>query len=590
MKTLNKMLIALALLAMPAMALAGTAELQIIHNSADPAAAEVDVYVNGDLLLDNFAFRTATPFVEVPAGVELLVGVAPGNSNSADDALATFPVTLGNGGRYLAVANGVLDPDSFASNPDGRSTGFTLFLADHLASGSWWGTVILRAVHGASDAPAVDIRTRFSGYDWSRTLYSDVAYGDIGSSKIVLATDRIIDVTLPGQPDAVVASYTAPLGNLARKALVVFASGFLDPAANQDGAAFGLFAALDDGTVVQLPTLGDPTARLQVIHNAADPAAAEVDVYVNGDLLLNDFAFRAATPFIDVPAGVQLNVGIAPGNSESADDALAVFPLTLNDGQTYVAMATGVLNPGEFAENPSGRSIAFTIQPLAGAKEAGYWNRVAVVAYHGATDAPNVDIRRATRRGSKKVFGNLGYGDFSSYKYLRARSYELQVTPAGDPHTVVAAYNADLSGLGNGAAVVFASGFLSPMDNNDGMAFGLFAALPDGSVLALPAAGGTDIEMDKSGDLIAMKAGLEQNYPNPFNPITTIAYSVPREGRVNLRIYDIRGRIVQDLVDEVQGPGRHEITFDGSRLASGMYMYQVISGDFTETRRMTLVK
>ena len=52
----------------------------------------------------------------------------------------------------------------------------------------------------------------------------------------------------------------------------------------------------------------------------------------------------------------------------------------------------------------------------------------------------------------------------------------------------------------------------------------------------------------------------------------------------------MRGRMVRDLVNEVQAPGRHEISFDGSRLASGLYMYQITSGDFTETRRMTLVK
>ncbi len=590
MKSLAIILLNLALLAVPSFALAG-AQLQVIHNSADPAAAEVDVYINGDLALDDFAFRTATPFLDVPSGVELNIGVAPGNSTGAIDILASFPVTLDNGGRYLAVANGVLDSSAFAENPDGRSTGFTLFLQDHMASGAWWGTVKLRAVHGASDAPAVDIRTRIPAYDYNSLLYGNVAYGDIGRTRLVFARDRIIDVTLPGQPGTVVASYNAPLESLARQAFVVFASGFLNPEANQGGEAFGLFVALSDGTVVALPAAGEPTARLQVIHNAADPAAAEVDIYVNGDLLLNDFAFRDATPFIDVPAGVQLNVGVAPGNSESAEDALAVFPLTLDTDGTYVAMATGVLDPTAFAENPSGNSIGFTVQPLADARERGYWGRAAVVAFHGATDAPNVDIRRTTRWGrSLKVFGDLGYGEFSSYRYLRARSYTLQVTPAGDPGTVVAAYQADLSGLGNGAAVVFASGFLSPADNNNGAAFGLFAALPDGTVLALPAAGGSDLLAEEKSDVVAFKAALDQNYPNPFNPMTTISFSIPRDGRVSLKVYDIRGRMVRNLLEETRGAGRHEVTFDGTGLSSGMYMYQVTSGDFTQTRRMTLVK
>jgi hypothetical protein len=606
MKSLKNLWIAVAILALPTFAMAGTAQLQVIHNSADPGAAQVDVYVNGDLLLNDFAFRTATPFVEVPAGVELNIGVAPGTSAGPEDILATFPVTLADGGRYLAVANGVLDPDAFAENPDGRSTGFTLFLQDHMASKSWWGTVALRAVHGASDAPAVDLIVR-NEY-WDRTLYSGVGYGDIGATKVLLASDRIIDVTLPGQPDVVVASYQAPLKALARQAFVVFASGFLDPSMNQDGPAFGLFATLADGSVVELP-MDNPMARLQVIHNAADPGAAEVDIYVNGDLLLDDFAFRAATPFIDVPAGVELNIGVAPGTSTGAGDVIAEFPVTLMNGKTYVAMATGVLDPGAFAMNPDGVDIGFTIKPLANAREKGKWGRVAVVAYHGATDAPRVDIRKDYDRDGMTydsgdegeetdkswwyrgaLFGDLGYGEFSDYRYLRARNYTLNVTPAGDEQTVVASFQADLRGLEGGAAVVFASGFLSPADNQDGMAFGLFAALPDGNVIALPAAADDD---DTRGDIVEVastEAMVEQNYPNPFNPMTTIAFTMPAKGRVSLKVFDVRGRLVDELVNGEREAGRHAVNFDGTRLSSGLYMYQVTTKDQTITRQMTLLK
>ncbi|MBN1543714.1 DUF4397 domain-containing protein, partial [candidate division KSB1 bacterium] len=97
-------------------------------------------------------------------------------------------------------------------------------------------------------------------------------------------------------------------------------------------------------------------ARLQVIHNAADPNAQAVDVYLEGTLLLDDFAFRTATPFIDAPAGTPINVGIAPGNSTSAADTLVNFTLTLTAGETYVAVANGVLNPAAFAANPDGKA------------------------------------------------------------------------------------------------------------------------------------------------------------------------------------------------------------------------------------------
>lgn len=71
------------------------------------------------------------------------------------------------------------------------------------------------------------------------------------------------------------------------------------------------------------------TARLQVIHNSADPAAAVVDVYVNGGLFIDEFKFRAATPFQNVPAVVTLNIGVAPGEDSTTGDIIATFPMVL---------------------------------------------------------------------------------------------------------------------------------------------------------------------------------------------------------------------------------------------------------------------
>jgi hypothetical protein len=112
-------------------------------------------------------------------------------------------------------------------------------------------------------------------------------------------SDYILDIT-PAAGSPILASYSAPLSSLAGQAFVAFASGFLDPAQNNNGPSFGLYAALADGTVIPLEDTA--TARLQIIHNSADPAAAQVDIYVNGSILLDDFAFRSATSYIDVPA------------------------------------------------------------------------------------------------------------------------------------------------------------------------------------------------------------------------------------------------------------------------------------------------
>ena len=91
---------------------------------------------------------------------------------------------------------------------------------------------------------------------------------------------------------------------------------------------------------------------------------------------------------------------------------------------------------------------------------------------------------------------------------------------------------------------------------------------------------------------------LEQNYPNPFNPVTVIRYNLPAGvGQsfltvypVSLRVYNMLGQLVATLVDEEQSPGYKSLTFDAGNLASGMYIYKLSAGTFTQARKMVIVK
>ncbi|HTX18908.1 MAG TPA: T9SS type A sorting domain-containing protein [Bacteroidota bacterium] len=83
---------------------------------------------------------------------------------------------------------------------------------------------------------------------------------------------------------------------------------------------------------------------------------------------------------------------------------------------------------------------------------------------------------------------------------------------------------------------------------------------------------------------------LDQNYPNPFNPSTTIRYSVPAAGKVTLKIYNVLGQEVATLVNTLENPGTHAVTFDASRLASGVYFYRITSGAFVQAKKMLLLK
>jgi hypothetical protein len=83
---------------------------------------------------------------------------------------------------------------------------------------------------------------------------------------------------------------------------------------------------------------------------------------------------------------------------------------------------------------------------------------------------------------------------------------------------------------------------------------------------------------------------LEPNYPNPFNPITTIRYSVPEATNVQIDVFNVLGQRVQTLVSKQQQAGWHVAQFDGSQLASGMYIYRLRVGQKVLTKKMTLLK
>ncbi len=89
---------------------------------------------------------------------------------------------------------------------------------------------------------------------------------------------------------------------------------------------------------------------------------------------------------------------------------------------------------------------------------------------------------------------------------------------------------------------------------------------------------------------LPLSYSLSQNYPNPFNPVTKINYELPGDGKVKLMIYDVLGREIKTLVNEVKQAGKYTVEFNGSNFASGVYFYRIESGKFTDVKRMVLVK
>ena len=96
-------------------------------------------------------------------------------------------------------------------------------------------------------------------------------------------------------------------------------------------------------------------------------------------------------------------------------------------------------------------------------------------------------------------------------------------------------------------------------------------------------------------DNIPNSYSLKQNYPNPFNPITTLKYGLPEDSFVSLIIYNLKGNVIDELVNTKQSSGFHSVTWNatnnlGQPASAGMYIYTIQAGDFRETRKMILLK
>jgi hypothetical protein len=100
----------------------------------------------------------------------------------------------------------------------------------------------------------------------------------------------------------------------------------------------------------------------------------------------------------------------------------------------------------------------------------------------------------------------------------------------------------------------------------------------------------TSIDRGTDDSEIATGIELEQNYPNPFNPVTSIQFALRTSNFAQLAVYDMLGREVAVLVNDVMPAGAHSVEFDASNLASGVYLYRLTVGGETFTKRMTLLK
>jgi hypothetical protein len=548
-----------------------TSRVQIIHNCADAAAATVDVWLNTTLIADDLDFRTATNWMDAPAGVPFDITICGPNSTDTTSEVVRFSYdSLQGGNKYSIIASGIVVAANYNPAP---AFSLEIFDQGREVANNPANTDIL-VYHGSTDAPTVDIVAPFIA-----TLVNDISYGDFAPAYLELPTANYNIQVRTATGTDVVAEYSAPLQTLALagQSITVVASGFLDTIANNNGPSFGLWVApATQGNLIPLPLVATSTTRAQIIHNCADAAAALVDVWVNDDSAVVNFGFRTATEFRDLPAGVPFDVTIcAPGSVDTTNE-VARFTYTLSASSKYILVASGIVSATGYSPAP-----AFTIEVFTGAREeAAIATNTDVLVFHGSTDAPTVDVEEAFT--GTTLVNDAAYTNFAGYLPLSTANYNVSVTDATG-NTVVASYLAPLAALNlQGEAItVLASGFLTPGNNSNGPGFGLWVALASGdSLIPLDLTTGIS-ETDAVANMVM--------FPNPAQNNVQIAYSLESPVQLGMiTLTDMSGRTVQNIDLGSLSVGNYMQDVQLAGLESGIYIVELMMDGKVSRQRLVL--
>ena len=540
-------------------AMGDTTATLVYHGATDaPTVDVVETRAGAGTIVDDIAYGEFQGYLMLPTA-NYTLDVRDETGASTVESYHAPLKSLGLEGAGITVfASGFLDP---SNNSDGPSFGLYAatsggtVVALPLASENAYVTFSVdMTIWAATDrfdpmSDSVDIAGSFTG--WGET-YTGLEMGDntIYMTELSLATDVQHD-------------YKFRINN-----------SWDDDKSEFPGGGPNRSITVSGDTVLPTVFFNDEgyLARVQVIHNSADAAASEVDVYLNGGLLIDNFAFRTSSGFIDAPANEEISIDIAPANSASADESIYNLTTTLGWEETYVLVASGIVSSSGY--DPA---TAFSIYVEAmGREEANEAENTDLLVFHGSTDAPTVDIYEST--GPTELIDDLSYGEFADYLELPTADYTIDVRDATG-EVIVETYDAPLETLGlDGAAItVVASGFLNPANNSGGEAFGLWVALADGGeMVRLPVSGETNIFTTAINDNITA-------YPNPATDQLNIDFDSGINGQIAITMTSITGQIV---LTSLQEAANGSISLGLDTLQPGIYILQVEGDGISETIRI----
>lgn len=552
--------------------------MQIIHASADTSVHAVDVWMNGTKAFSALNRKSASPTFSAIAGTYRITVTKAGSANDSTDLLYKMDgVPLVAGRNYLGIASGVLDTNIYATNPNGTNRTFNLFGTDNYNEIGAPGNATLWYFNGVADA---DLTSLSRGTSSPVALFNNVAFGEIANSVTIPTTPLTAYVLRETIGSSFNRTFRLRLPtSLGGRVGTIFSVGYADTTGNPSGVPISsYYIAFTDGSVVSIDELN---AFAQIIHSSADPSVASVDVYINGEKALDDFAYASATPFLPIVPFKANEIKIAPSNSTSAADAFFTTSITGDSSKYHYAVVAGVRNPGSFATNPDGVDRAFTVIVNNEAKinAAISDKNVDLMYFHSISDAP-----KTTSIGFNQIqylSKDNSYKSFHGYRSHAAFGNMLFELKKSNTDTLLYRGYANLLNHPGKTGFVFAGGFLNSAANQNGPAVFMYLVWPDGFVDTIGLSAVTGIAnqvFDESGVVV---------YPNPANSIAHVQVESKFDAYTHITISDITGKVMYDTSTNLT-IGKNEIVVPITEWNNGLYLIQIQSENNTIIKKLAV--
>ncbi len=335
--------------------------------------------------------------------------------------------------------------------------------------------------------------------------------------------------------------------------------------------------SVDDVQVTGVKTQSDPS-YIVLMHQSPDDTLSSVSVWWNDEMLLDDLSFRTVSDEMEIadPQGGVLSI-----RSNDGEIVFHSHEMTTVENEKHEFLLIGLTEPDEHAPNPDGNDTGVTLIATNGMDDVLEEDEVYVWLMNASTDLAAIKVETYDNH---ILVDDLSYGEMSEdYSVISSDAHFITISTQYGFNEV---FELDVSTLGGSNVILAASGFANNEEGILNYGFSMVVITEEGDVIELrnaTSAGDTDSQLP-------VEFTLEQNYPNPFNPTTLISYTLPTDAHVTLEVYSVTGQRVAVLQNGTQQQGVHTVSFDASRLSSGVYIYRIQAGAYTQSRKMLLIK